>query len=84
MEKLLLRINGFGKFQKFILFLVGLISIMRAYLGYSAIFTTARQELECTNVLEQTPVAASESCRVWSALQANSSGICESAMSWFI
>jgi len=74
MEKLLLRINGFGKYQKFILFLVGLLSLMRGYLGYSSIFTTAKHELKCIDKINHTIVPTSQSCEIWSALKKNSSG----------
>lgn len=69
MEKLLNKLNGFGKYQKYILFLIGLISALVGYSTYSSVFTAAIHNLYCTNKANN--VLVSNSCEVWSSLKNN-------------
>lgn len=71
MEKFLNRINGFGKYQKFMLFLIGLISIMRSFMGHSIVFTAAQHKLECKDKIRN--IKVDNGCDIWSALKLNSS-----------
>ena len=71
MEKLLNKLNGFGKYQKFILFLIGLITALVGYSTYSSVFTAANNNLHCTNKVKN--VAVTNNCEVWTILKSNAS-----------
>lgn len=71
MEQLLIRLNGFGKYQKFILFLISLIASLTAFTTYSSIFTIANPELSCSAKGENSSVI--NSCEIWNSLKLNHS-----------
>ncbi len=65
MEKFLNRINGFGKYQKFLLFLFGLISLLKAFTNHSVVFSTALPDLECRHQSENRTLTTEQPCQVW-------------------
>lgn len=80
MELILTNLNGFGKYQKIILFLVGLISFLSAFLLFAPVFTAGQPKLICKHHADQTVLP--NSCEAWKALKdnpelSNSSYTCE-------
>lgn len=67
MEKLLERLNGLGKYQVFLLLLIGLISILSAFTVFSSIFTAGQHRIICTNNADNTTL--SDSCQGWTNLK---------------
>ncbi len=79
MEKFLNRIDGFGKYQKFLLFLLGLISLLKAMTNHSVVFSTALPVLECRDLSDNRTLQAEQSCRVWK----NSSYVCQFSTEYY-
>lgn len=71
MEKLLNRLNGFGRYQRFIMLLIGLISSLTSFTVYSSIFTSARHKLNCYSKITNKTVE--NSCEIWQAMKTDSS-----------
>ena len=71
MEKFLNRINGFGKYQKFIMLLVGLISSLTSFTVYSSVFTSGKHKLTCYNKLKN--VSVDNSCQIWTDMKTDPS-----------
>lgn len=69
MELILTNLNGFGKYQKIILFLIGLISFLCAFLLFSPVFTAAQPKLTCKYLADKTVLP--NSCEAWKALKTN-------------
>jgi hypothetical protein len=68
MDKILNEINGFGKYQKVLLVLIGLMSSLDAMAIYATVFIAAKPKLMCkikdSNITEY----LSNTCEVWSNL----------------
>lgn len=86
MEKVLNQIGPFGRYQKLVLVLAGLVSSLTATVTYSTVFTTASPRLICTPLnqpsnytteaidyyeIEEEP--SPSTCRMWTELRRNSS-----------
>ncbi len=69
MEKLLIRINGFGKFQKLILLLIALNSLFTAILVYGSVFTSAHHGLKCIDTTNN--ITVDNTCQAWTSLKNN-------------
>ena len=80
MELILTNLNGFGKYQKSILFLIGLVSMLCAFFNFAPVFTTAQPKLTCKYQANGTELP-NNNCEAWRALQnnpeLNSSYTCE-------
>lgn len=65
MESVMEHVSPFGKYQKCVLFLIGLSSILCAMTIYSTIFTTASPELVCYRRINETlSTVAEDACEV--------------------
>lgn len=72
MERVLNSVGPFGRYQKLVLLLAGLVGSMTATITYSTVFTTASPRLLCSSTNNDTEADMS-SCAIWSALKKNSS-----------
>ncbi len=72
MEKLLNSLNGFGLFQKLLLFLIGIINIVLAISCFGSIFTNAEHKIICINKDDNTMLFNTKdlnNCDRWETLR---------------
>lgn len=68
MDKILNEINGFGKYQKVLLVLIGLMSSLDAMAIYATVFIAAKPKLMCKIKDSNSTEYLSNTCEVWSNL----------------
>ena len=82
MDRVLNSIGAFGRYQKLVLILAGLVSSMTATIIYSTVFTTAAPRLLCrfknetfgnTSLVDLEDEPDATTCQMWQALKRNSS-----------
>jgi len=70
MEKLLISLNGFGLYQRLLLFLIGIINIIIAISCFGSIFTNAEHKIICTNKIDNSTLTSyGNNCDRWEALR---------------
>ena len=72
MERLIEQVGGFGRYQKFILFMVGLCTGLIGFTTYASIFVLAKPDLKCSiksnasNLIHEKSNLELDSCKIFS------------------